>query len=151
MTLIVVDVEFVERDIVKELGVYIDGHVLGYSFKPPKEYKPSKQALWCTQNLHQIAWDSGSLSYKTIPGILKVVTTHKATFLAKGTEKCKIIAKLMGVHVENLEDYGCPKIEQLEMSTDECSNYPIQHKHCLHCAERKVKTFGDWARIHVKV
>ena len=151
MTLVVVDVELMEQDIVKELGVYIDGHVLGYSFKPPKEYKPSKQAFWCTQNLHKIAWDSGSLSYKTIPGILKVVTTHKATFLAKGTEKCKIIAKLMGVHVENLEDYGCPKIEQLEMSTYECSNYPIQHKRCLHCAERKVKTFGDWARIHVKV
>ena len=36
MSLIVLDIELAEKNVVKELGVYIDGQVFGYSFKRPK-------------------------------------------------------------------------------------------------------------------
>ena len=45
MSLIVLDIELAEKNVVKELGVYIDGQVFGYSFKPPKNYQPTHQTL----------------------------------------------------------------------------------------------------------
>ena len=38
MTLIVIDVEMIENNIVKELGLHVDGIVRGYSFQPPKRF-----------------------------------------------------------------------------------------------------------------
>ena len=70
MSLIVLDIELAEKNVVKELGVYIDGQVFGYSFKPPKNYLSTHQTLWCTQNLHKIDWKSGSLDYSRINTML---------------------------------------------------------------------------------
>ena len=52
MSLVVFDIECLEGKIVKDLGVFKDGIVLGYSFLPPKDYKPTFQAKWNTKNLH---------------------------------------------------------------------------------------------------
>ena len=46
MPLVVFYVERLEQYIVKELGVFRDGIVLGYSIIPPKDYKPTFQADW---------------------------------------------------------------------------------------------------------
>ena len=50
MPLVVFDIECLEGKIVKELGVFKDGIVLGYSFRPPKDYNPTFQAKWSTKN-----------------------------------------------------------------------------------------------------
>ena len=44
MSLVVYDIECLEGKIVTELVVFKDGIVLGYSFFPPKDYKPTFQA-----------------------------------------------------------------------------------------------------------
>ena len=70
---------------------------------------------------------------------------------AKGLEKCRLFMRLLGQNVENLDDYGCPKIKDL-VKTDSlwiCSNYPFRHKTRLHCAERKAKVYGEWAMQHL--
>ena len=36
MSLVVLDIECIENNIMKELGVYKDGQTVGYSFLPPK-------------------------------------------------------------------------------------------------------------------
>ena len=59
MNLVVFDIECIENNIVKELGVYKDGQTEGYSFLPPKKFKPTSQSFWCTQYLHGIIWSSG--------------------------------------------------------------------------------------------
>ena len=59
MSLIVPDIELTEKNIVKELGLYIDGSLQGFSFCPPKTCKPNKQTTWYTSHLHGIAWISG--------------------------------------------------------------------------------------------
>ena len=41
MSLVVLDIESIENNIVKELGVYKDGKTEGYSFLPPKKFKPN--------------------------------------------------------------------------------------------------------------
>ena len=42
MSCIVLDIELTEKNIIKELGLYIDGSVQGFSFCPPKFFKPNK-------------------------------------------------------------------------------------------------------------
>ena len=49
MSLIVLDIELAEKNVVKELGVFIDGQVFGYSFKPPKNYQPTPQTLYANK------------------------------------------------------------------------------------------------------
>ena len=74
-----------------------------------------------------------------------------AEVFAKGLEKCKLLTSVLGQNVENLNDYGCPKFQDL-VKTDSlwnCSIYPFRHKTRLHCAERKAKVYGEWAMQHL--
>ena len=77
-----------------------------------------------------------------------------ADLFPKGFEKCKLLTRLLGQRVENLDDYGCPKIQDPvgEVKADSswiCSSYPFRHKTRLHCAERKAKVYGDWVMQHL--
>ena len=67
-------------------------------------------------------------------------------------EKCKILASLMDKAVENLDDHGCPKVQD---TVDEvmwiCSSYPFGHKTTLHSAECQAKLFGYWIVHHLKL
>ena len=77
-----------------------------------------------------------------------------AEVFAKGLEKCRLLTRLLGHIVENLEDYGCPKIQDLvgegkANSSWICSSYPFRHKTRLEWAERKVKVYGDLAKQHL--
>ena len=70
-----------------------------------------------------------------------------AEVFAKGLEKCRLLTNLLGQNVEKLDDYGCPKIQDL-VKMDSlwiCSSYTFRHKTRLHCAERKAKLYGEWA------
>ena len=138
MSGIVLDFELVEKNVIKALGVIIDGNVQGYSIRPPKKLKPTKQAFWCTTNVHRILRNSGRLYYSELsnihPGAIK------GEDFAKGTEKCKILGILLGKEVETLEDHSCTKAQDLvDEETLICSRNAFRHKTILHCAERKAK------------
>ena len=63
MSCIVLDIETEVLNGVKELGGFSDGKVQGYSFRPVKKYKPTKQEFWCTRNLHASVWNTGCLDH----------------------------------------------------------------------------------------
>ena len=74
-----------------------------------------------------------------------------AEVFAKGLGKYRLLTRLIGQKVEILDDYGCPKIQDL-VKTDNswiCSSYTFRHKARVHCAERKAKVFGEWALQHL--
>ena len=74
-----------------------------------------------------------------------------AEVFAKGLEKCRLLTNLFGRNEGILDDYGCPKIQDL-VKTDSswiCSSYLFRHKTLLHCADRKTKVYGDWAKQHL--
>ena len=74
-----------------------------------------------------------------------------AQVFAKGLEKRILLTSLLGQIIEKLDDYGCPKLQDL-VKTDSlwnCSSYPFRHKTKLHCAERKAKVYGDWTLQHL--
>ena len=151
MSLIVLDIELTEKNVIKELGLFIDGSVQGFSFCPPKAFKPNKQTSWNTKHLHGIAWSSGKLDYEKLFAVFYDIKVMNAEVFAKGFEKCRLLINLLGQNVENLDDYGCPKIQDL-VKTDSlwtCSNYPFRHKARLHCAERKAKVYGEWTMQHL--
>ena len=66
MSLIVLDIELTEKNIIKELGLFIDGSVQEFSFCPPKTFKPNKQTTWNPSHLHGSAWSSGKREYEKL-------------------------------------------------------------------------------------
>ena len=74
-----------------------------------------------------------------------------AEMFAKRLEKCRLLTNLLGRNVEKLDDYGCPKVQDL-VKTDSswnCSSYPFPHKTRLQCAKRKAKVYREWPMQHL--
>ena len=151
MSLIVLDIELTEKNIIKELGLFIDGSVQGFSFCPPKSFKPNKQTSWNTNHLHGIAWSSGKLEYENLFAVFFDIKVKNAEVFAKGLEKCRLLTTFLGQNVENLDDYDCPKFQDLVKSDSlwTCSSYHFRHKTRLLCAERKATVYGEWAMQHL--
>ena len=148
MSCIVLDIELADKNVMKDLGVFIDGKVQGYLMHPPEKYKTTKQSFWCTRYLHGIVWNSARLVYSELSNILPRVL--KGENFARRTQKCKILGNFLGKDVENLEDHGCPKVQDLvDEETWICLSYPFRHKTILHCGERKAKWFGNWIMRHL--
>ena len=79
-----------------------------------------------------------------------------AEIFAKVFEKCRLLTKLLGHIVESLDDYGCPKTQDLAVegktnSSWICCSYTFLHKTRLHCAERKANVYGDYAMQHLEL
>ena len=85
--MIVLDVELADKNVVIDLGVFIDGQVFGYSFKPPTSFQPTFRTHWCTNNLHKIVWRSGALDYNDVTKVLNSLKQYRAEFFG-WLEKC---------------------------------------------------------------
>ena len=103
------------------------------------------------KKLHRIAWSSGKLDYEKLFAVFYDIKAMNAEVFAKGLEKCRLLTNLLGQNVEVLDDYGCPKIQDLVKTPGlwNCSSYPFRHKTRHHSAERKAKVYGDWAMQHL--
>ena len=151
MSLIVLDIELTETNIIKKLGLFIEGSLQGFSFCPPKTSKTNKQTTWNTIHLHGIAWSSGKLDDEKLFAVFYDIKVMNAEVVAKGLEKCRLLTNLHGQNLENLHDSGCPKIQDL-VKTDSlwiCSRYVLRHKTSLHCSQRKAKVYGESAMQHL--
>ena len=113
MSCIVLDIELVDKNIIKELGVFSDGSLQGFSICPPKTFKPNKQTKWNASHLHEIAWSSGNLDYDKFFAVFYDIEVINAEVFAEGLQKCRLLTRLLEQSVENLNDYGCPKIQHL--------------------------------------
>ena len=147
MSLVVFDIECLEGKNVKELGVFKDGIVLGYSFLPPKHYKPTFQAKWNTENLHGIYWNHGKLEYTELSSIIHQHCSPSTLqeYFAKGLEKCNLLSNYLCTDAENLDDLVYPKVSNNLNNSDtdgDCSDYPYRHKKTFHCAEKKAYAYG---------
>ena len=151
MSCIVLDIELTDKNSIKELGFFIDVSVQGFSFCQPKAFKPNKQTTSNTSHLHGIAWSSGKLDYDKLFDVFYDITVMNAEVFAKGLEKCRLLNRLLGQNVKNLDNYVCPNVQDL-VRTDSlwiCSSYPFRYKTRLHCAERKAKVYGERAVQHL--
>ena len=113
MFLIVLDIELTQKNIIKELVLFYDGFVQRFSFCPPKTFEPNKQTTWNTSHLHGIVWSSGKLEYEKLFAVFYDIKIMNAEVFDKRFEKCRLLTRLLGQNVENLDDYGCLKIKIL--------------------------------------
>ena len=111
--LIVLDIERTEKNINQELGLFFDGSLQGFSFCPPKTCKPIKQTTWNTSHLRGIALSSGKLDYDKLFAVFYDKKIMKAEVFAEGLEKCRLLTRILGQNVENLDNYVCPKSQDL--------------------------------------
>ena len=135
MSLTVLDIELTEKNLIKQLGLFIDGSLQGFSFCPPKTFEPSKQTTWNTSHLHAIAWSSGKLDNEKPFAVLYDKKVMNAEAFAKGLEKCRLLTTIFGQNVKNLDDYGFPELQDL-VKTDSSwiwSSCTFRHKTKLHC------------------
>ena len=100
MSLFVLDIELTEKNVIKELGLFIDGSVQGFSFCPPKTFKPNKQTTWNTNHLDGIAWSSGKLKYEKLFAVFYDIKVWNAEVFAKGFEKCRLLTRLLVQNVK---------------------------------------------------
>ena len=147
MSLIVLDIKLTEKNIPKEMKLFSDGSPQGFSFCPPKTFEPNNQTTCNTIHLHGFAWGSGMLDHEKLFAVFYDIKVMNAEEFAEGLEGCRLLTTLLGQNVENKDDYGCPKSQDL-IKRDNlciCSSYLFRQKTRLHCAERKAKVYGDWA------
>ena len=90
MFCIVLDVELTDKNVLKELGLSIDGSVQRFSFCPPKAFKPNKQTSWNTKHPHGIAWSSGKLDYDKLFAVFYDLKVMNKEVFAKGLEKRRL-------------------------------------------------------------
>ena len=109
--MLVLDIEPTEKNITKELRLVIDGSLQGLSFGPPTTFKPNKQTTWNTSHLHGIEWSSGKLDYEKLFAAFYDIKVMNAEVFAQSLENCRLLTRLIGQNVENLDNYGCPKIQ----------------------------------------
>ena len=150
-TCIGLEKELAQKNVKKKLGLFIDGSVQGFSYCSRKSFKPNKQTTWNTSHLHGIEWSSGKLDYDKRFAVFYDIKVMNAELFAKGLETSRLLTRLLGENVENLDDYGCRQIEDLVRANRLliCSSYPFRHKTRLHCAERKAKMYGEGALQHL--
>ena len=93
------------------MGLSIDGSLKGFSFCPPKTFKPKKHSTWNPSNLHGVAWSSGKLDYDKLFAVFCDIKAMNAEVFAKRLENCRLFTRNIGQNVKKLDDYGCPKFQ----------------------------------------
>ena len=117
MSCIVLDIELSEKNIIKELGLFIDGSVQGFSFCPPKTFKPNKQTTWNTKYLHGIGWSNGKLDYEKLFAVFYDIKVMNAVVFSKGFKNCRLLTNLLGRKVENWMTMVAQKFKILSKRT----------------------------------
>ena len=95
MSLIELDMELTEKDVLEELGLYFDGSLQGFSFCPPKTFRANKRTTWNTSHLHGIARNSGMLDYDNHFAVFYSKKVMNAEMFAMGIEECRLLTRLL--------------------------------------------------------
>ena len=80
-----------EKNIFKELGLSLEGSLQGFSFCPPKTYKPNKQTTRNTSHLHGIACSCGKLAYDKLFADFYDIKKMNAELFAEGFETFSLL------------------------------------------------------------
>ena len=91
------------------------------------------------------------MDYDKLFAVFYDIKVMNGEVFAERLEKCRLLSRLLGQNVKNLDDYGCPKTQKL-VKTDSLwmsFSYPFRHKTRLHCPERKANVYGKWALQHL--
>jgi hypothetical protein len=117
------------KPVLKELAViyYANGksHLKVLCFKAPYSeselpIKVQRTNNWIAKNLHEnvhgLKWGSGDIPYENLKKVIfSMIESDENDLYAKGTENCTLLSGILGRKVRNLEDYGCPKADEIDV------------------------------------
>lgn len=117
---------------IRGVGNNFQGHWL---FSPPSSWESlsDKQRLifsWVTRNMHNLSWNSGEIPYSHLQTILLSIAKNYTEIFVKGLEKKKFLQKLISNTIHNLEDWQCPKFDNLAQPNVICFIHPFHFNHC---------------------
>ena len=138
----------------KRTGTFFDDNIQEFLFSPPKNYKPNKQTTWNTNHLHSIAWSCRKFEYDKLFDVFHDINTMNAEVFVKSLEISKLVLRLLVRNVEKVDDYGCPKVQDIIVAEEGnisliSSSYPFRRKSRLHSAQKKANVLGEWAMQHL--
>lgn len=136
--------------IIKELA-YFDverGYHGRWSFLPPHPWymltkKEKRKFSWTTRRCHGLSWESGDLPYTALPLIVSFLFLSYSDIYVKGLEKSKFLENLSGKKILDLNNFKCPKVENLKFSTLHCPDHIVDFKHC---ALAKATAYGSFIK-----
>ena len=143
--------------VVKELSISSEFCTDTIFFKPPCSLQSlpqedRKTVDWLSHSLHGIAWQDGYYSYCSRFSIFKSLPLRfpRASFFAKGAEKCALLRDLLNTTVTNLETVNCPKISKIA-SSQFCNCHKHKFKSAFsfpfsNCAQKKAEFYYRWLR-----
>ena len=110
-----------------------------YLVKPPYglhllSEKYRRVNYWLRANKHGLSWENGWVPYEKLGDLLYSVLVNENVYV-KGTEKTKWLEKCIGekrmstLTVDNIEEFGCPKLESVKLS--------VEKKKCREHSESK--------------
>jgi hypothetical protein len=144
--------------IVKELAlISVDSQVYElHLLQPPCDFSElpfhlQKQVMWLEKHCHGLYWGSGFRKYENLKEIFLNVKIQGNVYV-KGKEKQKFVSDLLSdlnVKVINLEDLGCPKLEDLKsdyMQTEIMIPCNFNHN-TRNCAYVNVQVLLKWWKL----
>lgn len=115
---VVVDFEAFRGGIFKELAIVTPYYSACVIFKAPNSFQElsasdKRQNTWLSQNYHKIDWRSGHIPYDQLKSTAGSFTLKNGIYFGKGKQKCSALSTLFGIHFNDLEDFGCPSLDDL--------------------------------------
>ena len=169
----VLDVEFLEVDVVKEISVTTPYHSVSLSFKPPRPWKDLTREEQLEYNNNNntlnVPWDEGAIDYKELRNAVYTLIPPGVMKYAKGVQKCDFFSRFFHFKIHNLEDMGCPDASAIQYLTNKnikenndndddndkenrplCPNFPKYPNHYEKCAAINSKLYLKWLANKIK-
>lgn len=114
----------------------------------PEDIK--RQNSWLTNNHHGLDYNKGFTSYTELYNVIHGLLSDFQTVYVKGSQKKTDLENIFyHENIINLEDLGCPSLEQL--SENYCNTACLWHDNkSLMCATRNVKNILFWYNEHFR-
>jgi len=106
-----------------------------------------KQNRWLQQHHHGLDWNTGSIPYHQIKTILYCELKNTPIIYVKGEEKrlwLREILKSDAFLIRNLEELGCPNLNNLLSSSSQCKHHSHVQPQSVMCAGKIVILLAKW-------
>ena len=118
-------------------------------FLPPASFNSlpkseQKAYSWLKNNLRGIHWESDDYLYLNLNQIIQSFVLRNTNIVIYAKKKRDLLATYMDQKVENLDELGCPRIENLHLKNYPACSRHFHHNHSRnHCALKRSKAFLD--------
>lgn len=91
--------------------------------KPPYTYDKLPKGIMSTNSYlsafhHQLEWEDGESSLEDVYSALRKIVSGAQNIYVRGVQKAKLLERMLGRQICNLEDYNCPTFKNLPQVED---------------------------------